>query len=185
MPNKTITSDLSKSCLSWAAWFLAAVALRVMTGLTGFPCLIAMALFATQFFGKNFKAYLGMMAVLFCGDWLLNLAETGHFSLFYPGFYWQYFSCALMVFVGGQLLGSLRFVSTLGVAFLGSVLFFILSNFGVWFEGLLYPKTAAGLWQCYVMALPFFKTLVFATAIYAQIIWALLHTTRQQTVVRN
>ena len=39
----------------------------------------------------------------------------------------------------------------------GSLIFFVLSNLGVWWEGLLYPRTAAGLLDCFVMAMPFYK----------------------------
>ncbi len=42
----------------------------------------------------------------------------------------------------------------------GSVLFFLVSNFGVWLVGGLYPRTAAGFWSCYVAALPFFRSSV-------------------------
>ncbi len=42
----------------------------------------------------------------------------------------------------------------------GSVIFFLVSNFGVWLSGGLYAHTPAGLWQCYVAALPFFRSSV-------------------------
>ncbi|MBI3324323.1 MAG: hypothetical protein HYZ92_03490 [Candidatus Omnitrophica bacterium] len=42
----------------------------------------------------------------------------------------------------------------------GSLLFFMLTNFGVWLlgdAGRMYPKTLDGLWQCYAAALPFYR----------------------------
>ncbi len=39
----------------------------------------------------------------------------------------------------------------------GSVLFFVLTNFGVWAVGTFYPKTMSGLVTCYVVAIPFFR----------------------------
>ena len=47
----------------------------------------------------------------------------------------------------------------------GSVLFFLVSNFGVWLVGDIYPRTAAGVWSCYVAALPFFRNSVVADLI--------------------
>jgi len=47
----------------------------------------------------------------------------------------------------------------------GSALFFLVSNFGVWLVGGLYPRTAAGFWSCYVAALPFFRNSVVADLI--------------------
>lgn len=43
-----------------------------------------------------------------------------------------------------------------GAAVLGACLFFVLSNFGVWAVGSLYPRTFDGLVACYVAAIPFF-----------------------------
>ena len=46
-------------------------------------------------------------------------------------------------------------------SFAASAVFFLVSNFGVWVEGLLYPRTGAGLVACYFAAVPFFwNTLV-------------------------
>jgi uncharacterized membrane protein (DUF441 family) len=38
----------------------------------------------------------------------------------------------------------------------GSVVFFVLSNLGVWLVGDLYPLTTSGLISCFVAAIPFF-----------------------------
>ncbi len=39
----------------------------------------------------------------------------------------------------------------------GSLVFFMVSNFGVWFAGQMYPQTVAGLIETFVMGLPFYK----------------------------
>jgi hypothetical protein len=44
-------------------------------------------------------------------------------------------------------------------------IFFLLSNFGVWLNGALYPKTFAGLMQCYYAAIPFYKPELFGNFI--------------------
>ena len=38
-----------------------------------------------------------------------------------------------------------------------SVSFFVITNFGVWALGTLYPKTPAGLLSSYIAAIPFFQ----------------------------
>ena len=48
----------------------------------------------------------------------------------------------------------------------GSMLFFVITNFGVWFTQALYPKTLEGLWQCYVAAVPFFRNTVLGDLLY-------------------
>jgi len=49
---------------------------------------------------------------------------------------------------------------------LASVVFYIVSNFGVWLMGW-YPRDAQGLVNCYVMALPFLRTFTVATVVYS------------------
>jgi hypothetical protein len=51
----------------------------------------------------------------------------------------------------------------------GSLLFFLLTNFGVWLVGRLYPLTAEGLWQCYVAALPFFRGTLLGDVAYTAV----------------
>ena len=51
-------------------------------------------------------------------------------------------------------------------ALAGSGLFFLLTNFGVWLIGGLYPRTIAGLWECYVAAIPFFRSNLAGDLVY-------------------
>ena len=56
-------------------------------------------------------------------------------------------------------------------ALAGSVLFFLITNFGVWVAGDLYPRTADGLWQCYVAAIPFFRTSLMGDLVYTAVLF--------------
>ncbi len=63
----------------------------------------------------------------------------------------------------------------------GSVLFFLISNFGVWVDGSLYPRTLSGLQECFVAAIPFFRgtllgDLIFVTVFFGSV--ALVDTPR-------
>jgi hypothetical protein len=49
---------------------------------------------------------------------------------------------------------------------LGSVIFFVVTNFGVWATQTLYPKTLDGLWQCYVAGIPFFRNMLAGDLLY-------------------
>ena len=44
-----------------------------------------------------------------------------------------------------------------GAAVLGAVQFFLLTNFAVWAFGTSYPKTLAGLLECYAAGVPFYR----------------------------
>jgi hypothetical protein len=68
-----------------------------------------------------------------------------------------YFSFALIVCVGLWLQKRRSAFNIAGAALASSILFFLLTNFGVWAFGSLYPKTLEGLLACYVAAIPFFQ----------------------------
>jgi len=56
-------------------------------------------------------------------------------------------------------------------AFGSAVIFFLVSNFGVWAQGRIYPHTWPGLVQCYEMALPFFRNTFFGDFLYSCILF--------------
>jgi len=58
-------------------------------------------------------------------------------------------------------------------ALTGSALFFLITNFGVWLVGGLYPPTASGFWQCYVVALPFLRGTLAGNLIYTAVLFGL------------
>ena len=53
---------------------------------------------------------------------------------------------------------------TNGTIFGSSLLFFLVTNFGVWFFG--YPNTLAGLVSCYTLALPFFVNTIIGDLVF-------------------
>ncbi len=55
------------------------------------------------------------------------------------------------------------FSRILGSGLLSSILFFIITNFGVWGLGTMYPKSIMGLMSCYIAAIPFFHNTVIGT----------------------
>src|SRR5262245_59480633 len=74
---------------------------------------------------------------------------------------WVYGGMAVYVILGRLLLKKTTSGWRIGGAsVLGGLVFFLISNFGVWFNGIgkanaMYPPTAAGLFTCYAQGLPF------------------------------
>src|SRR6266702_243491 len=54
-----------------------------------------------------------------------------------------------------------------GASLAASVSFFAVSNFSVWAIWNMYPKTLAGLAECYAMAVPFFRNTVASDLLFA------------------
>jgi hypothetical protein len=69
---------------------------------------------------------------------------------------WVYASMALVTMVGFWLRERQQGQNIVIASLVGSILFFALTNFGVWALGY-YGYTASGLAQTYIMAIPFFK----------------------------
>lgn len=108
-----------------------------------------------------------------CRDWRLALAlPLGAMLLadLWLGLHatlpFVYLGLALAVVLGRGLALRRQPLLLLGAGSLGAVLFFLVSNFGVWLTQALYPHTAAGLAACYLAALPFFANTLLATLLW-------------------
>lgn len=62
-----------------------------------------------------------------------------------------------------------------------SVFFFLVTNFAVWAEGRLYPRTLSGLTDAYVLALPFFRNTLLGDLFYTGLLFG-LYCLSQRTV---
>ena len=63
----------------------------------------------------------------------------------------------------------LSIISRLSGALFGALIFYLISNFGVWITGS-YGYTVEGLIACYTLALPFFGFTVVSTVLFSTII---------------
>jgi hypothetical protein len=100
---------------------------------------------------------------------------------FYEGVFFVYLATSLCLVLGfffqetlaDVLSGRKTVTSSLKIAGgqgLGSLLFYVLTNFAVWLHLGMYPKTLAGLFQCYMMALPFLKWQLLGDLFYLSIL---------------
>ena len=121
-----------------------------------FTPVIAMALYLPIFFGLWSIPFL-----------LLAFAITDYFIGFHSLLIWTWGSLAL---VGLISIYGKNILSRLFTTFLGAIIFFIISNLGVWYSGGLYDHTLEGLLKCYIMALPFFTNTLLSTIIFALLI---------------
>src|ERR1700688_3349344 len=141
---------------------LAAALSRLIPHPPNMTSLTAVALVAGAYFSDRRLAVLVPLAALFLSD--LVLGFYGHMEVVYSSF-------ALIVCIG-LWLGKDRSVLRIAVAALtSSVLFFLLTNFGVWAFGSLYPRTLDGLVTCYVAAIPFFRNTFQGDMLYTFILF--------------
>lgn len=98
---------------------------------------------------------------------LLAMFVTDIFLGFHSTIIYVYASIALGVFLAERLLRksqSLKLVALISA--INATTFFLITNFGVWASTQLYPKTTAGLYQCYLMGLPFFRNMIIGDLLF-------------------
>lgn len=124
----------------------------------------AIALFAGATFDSRRHAFFVPLLTMFLGDTLLEwMNGTGYHSLL-PLIYATYALIAVL----GMLLRERydRVLAIAGGATASAVLFFVLSNFGVWLGGS-YGLTFDGLVACYVAAIPFFRQTLLSDLLFS------------------
>ncbi|MEI7907009.1 MAG: DUF6580 family putative transport protein, partial [Bacteroidota bacterium] len=89
----------------------------------------------------------------------------------YSGIVWVYSGFLIVTFLG-MLASNRRSVGiTAGSTLAGSVLFFVVTNFGVWQSGTFYPMTMGGLVECYAAAVPFFRNALVGDVFYVTVLF--------------
>ena len=127
---------------------LAAAALRLVPHPPNFSPIAAMALFSGAYVGRRGLAFVAPLAALLLSDAVLG---------FYRGMSFVYGSMMLVVVIGWWLSSRRTPLRIAGAAVASSVLFYVLTNFGMWLFSGFYPRTLAGLEACYIAAIPFFQ----------------------------
>jgi len=144
------------------AMVLAAAATRLVPRPWNLTSVAAVALFGGAYFQDRRLAFAVPMGALFASDLVLGL---------YQGMAVVYLSFAVIVGIGLWLRSRRRPLPIAAAALSSSVLFFVVTNFGVWAAGQLYPRTMAGLIACFTAALPFFKNTLEGDLLYTVILF--------------
>ncbi len=150
----------------------------------------AMALFAAAYLPSR-RLSLGLpLAAMFVGDVILYATrDAAYQSVMIPMTACVYLAFAVIGLLGRWLQTTKSPARVVGMATLGSVLFFLLTNFGVWAvftES--YPRTVSGLVDCYILGLPFFRNALLGDLGYTAILFggfALLERTVPQMRTAN
>ncbi len=168
---------LSKTVIfSFVLLVLIASLYRILPGRPlGFAPQIAMALFSGSILRKQALSFAMPLLSMFISDLLyetlyaLNLTNI-------PGFYdgqWVNYLLIASITLIGYAVHAFRWTQILAGSVAGTLFYFLTSNFAVWIGGglalnnLPYPKTLAGLTECYVAGLPFLSGSFLATVLFS------------------
>jgi hypothetical protein len=129
-----------------------------------FTPIIAVAIMSSYFF-KNINLSLLIL--------LIAMLISDLFIGFYENMIFVYVSLLLITFVFHKISNKINFKNLFICGFAGSLIFFVVSNFGVWALGspgvydIAYEKSLSGLIECYILAIPFFVNTFLSTIIFA------------------
>lgn len=124
----------------------------------------AMALFGASFFDRKSLAFFVPLLALLLSDAIIG---------FYQNILWVYGAFALIVLIGFWVKENRSFSRIFSGSLLSSIVFFLVTNFGVWISGVeaLYPKNFAGFITCLTMAIPFFRNTVLGDLFYVVLLF--------------
>ena len=149
---------------------------RMMPHMPNFSPLGAIGLFGAAHFGKKWLAFCIPIAATWLSDLFINNVIYGAyyptFTWFYSGFGWQYASYLLIAGLGFLLYRSNVSVPKVLAGALGSgLIFFLVSNFGVWTSSSVYPQNAGGLLACYAAGVPFYQGTLLGDLFYSTVLF--------------
>ncbi len=141
-----------------------AAALRLLPHPPNVAPIAAMALFGGVYLSKKYALIIPLL-VLFISDLFLGFYGVPMMSFVYGSF--------LLTGCIGLFLKSHKKPSlVIAAALFSSLLFYLITNFGVWLTTPLYPKTLSGLLESYTMAIPFFRNTLIGDLLYTGIFFA-------------
>ena len=110
---------------------------------------------------KGRQAVLVPLALMVISDLIIG---------FYGGMSFVWGSIVLISILGLWLKKRKNLTTVLGGSIGAAVIFFIVTNFGAWLVW--YPHTMDGLRQCYILAIPFFRSTLVSSAAYSLVFYA-------------
>lgn len=141
-------SKISVKTLTLIAIILVLGAYRLLPHPFNVTPVMAMGLFAGTYFDKKWMAFVIPLVSMFLADLVLGFHDT---LLFVYG------AILIAVSIGFLLRQSVSPLKVISASVAGSVIFFAITNFGVWAVSDYYPRSWEGLMTCYTMAIPFFQ----------------------------
>lgn len=146
--------NFSKKEIVLFSFVLVAVLVRLLPHPPNVAPITATALFAGTFFSRKHLAVLIPLLAMVFTDVFLG------FSMITPVVY--------LSFIAITGLGMVFKKMNIGTVLLSSLVFFVLTNLGVWI--LHYPLTAEGLATCFTLAIPFFINSILGDLFFSAVL---------------
>ena len=146
-----------------------AILTRLIPHPPNFAPITGIALFSAINFNNRFFKFLVPLVSLVIFDLIIGFSLINIFV---------YLSFIVIVLVGNHF-KKIKLKSVL----ISSIVFFIISNFGVWLIG--YPKTVSGIVMCYTAAIPFFINTILGDLFYSFLLKYTLNTSLKLNIIKT
>ena len=149
---------------------------RIMPHPPNFSPMATIGLFGAAHFAKKWQAFFIPLIGIWVSDLVINnyvySSSSSNFVWFYSGFYWQYISYILIIFAGLFIFNrGISLTKMFGGMISSSGIFFLVSNFGVWAGGTMYPKNFGGLITCYAAGVPFIHNTIISDVLFTTVLF--------------
>ncbi len=141
-----------------------------------FTPILGMAVFSGAIISRRLIAYLIPLVAMILSDLYLG---------FHSGMPIIYFSLALCVLIGKFIESRLSILNfALGIS-AGVIVFYLITNFAVWYGSGMYEYSFSGLIKCYVMALPFLQNTIISSMIYGMGAFFIYNVINKRLILAN
>ena len=123
-----------------------------------FTPIIAVAILSGYFFKNIYISFLTLIISMLIADIFLG---------FHSNIFFVYISLLIISYIFFKIGEKINYKNLIFYSFFGSLVFFIISNFGVWLLGGLYEKNLTGIIECYILAIPFFGNTFLSTLVFS------------------
>jgi hypothetical protein len=161
LPTLKNSNNLWSKLLVAAALVGFAVSFRILPSPANFAPIAAIAIFGAAILPLNWALGLPLVAMI-VSDMFIGMHSLVYLT-------WG--SYLLIALMASQYLKKINLGRILATSMSASLLFYIITNFGVWAEGRLYPLTTEGLFSSYYNAIPFFRNTVLSDLVFNAVLF--------------
>ena len=144
-----------KYMIAFALMLIASMS-RLLPHPYNFTPIAAITIFSSTYFDKKISIIVALFSMLI----------SDYFLGFYSGMEWIYGSMIIGTFLGYSLKNDVSIRKIGMVVLANSFSFYLITNFGVWLNSLMYEKSISGLITCYVAAIPFYRNSLAGDVFY-------------------
>jgi hypothetical protein len=157
----TQSSDVTLKATLAIVLILLAIFGRMVPHPANFAPIAAVAIFGGAILPRKWALSLPLAAMVI-SDLIIGL---------HPLILFTWGSFALIALASNKFIKKVQPLTVVTASLSASVFFYIVTNFGVWLQGQLYPLTLSGLGQSYFNAIPFFRNTVLGDLVFSVILF--------------